>query len=71
MTKQELNRFNGHGISLTQNGPIFYCFDTNKIDMIEFINLEHDAFIEAKLRQYYLFKFYNTNSIEHTVVGLN
>jgi hypothetical protein len=71
MTKK-LKRPDGLGISLTHEGPIFYCFYTNMTTMEEILDIERNAFIHATNMKYHLFVCYETeNAIRWTTVGLN
>lgn len=50
---------------------LFYCFDHNKTNIIEFIEIEALAQYLAIKNEYNLFKIYDTYLIDETIIGLN
>lgn len=71
MKKEKHNEFDGFGITLTLDGPVYYYFNSNKTNMQELVALEMLAFINAKQSNHRLFKLYDTDSCGYTVVSFN
>jgi len=66
-----MKEFNGFGLSLSQTGTTYYCFNARKTNLQTLVKIETIAQINAINNKYRLFKMYDTDSIGMISVSFN
>jgi len=66
-----MKEFNGFGLSLSQTGTTYYCFNARKTDLQSLVKIETIAQITAINKKYRLFKLYDTDSIGMISISFN
>jgi len=59
------------GMTISIDGITMYYFNASKISLSELLDIENQAFMNAKVNSHRLFKLYDTDSLGYTVCGLN
>jgi hypothetical protein len=64
----ERNEYRTNAMGMTLNGPVFYCYNENRIDLYEFLSIEDRAYIDAYNNENILLKKLQHNGLRGEIM---